>query len=205
VRAYVGVTDRDWYGHLRLAGTLGEVNFWQLTTGGGFKTLLPGEIFLFKLHSPDDFIVGGGPVLALDALRVSFAWEASDRKNGASNLPEMRARIERYRKIKPAPHEDYEIGCIVIHNPFFFERDDWVPARDWQPNVVRGTTYDLTSGAGQWLGRRFRINCGGSLSMPVPPSAPLPGPRYGAGTRFAASWAGFVQGSRNRVTRSIRL
>jgi hypothetical protein len=36
------------------------VNFWQPSGSREFKVLQPGEPFLFKLHSPDNFIVGSG-------------------------------------------------------------------------------------------------------------------------------------------------
>jgi len=36
------------------------VNFWQPSGKQQFRALAPGELFLFKLHSPDNFIVGGG-------------------------------------------------------------------------------------------------------------------------------------------------
>ncbi len=37
-----------------------EVNFWQPGGNRLFRTLQIGEPFLFKLHSPDNFIVSGG-------------------------------------------------------------------------------------------------------------------------------------------------
>ena len=39
---------------------LDEVNFWQPGSNTQFRALSPGELLLFKLHSPDNFIVGGG-------------------------------------------------------------------------------------------------------------------------------------------------
>lgn len=60
MRLFVGVTDRDWYEHLRRIPGIDEVNFWKPSGNTGFHALSPGEPFLFKLHSPDDYIVGGG-------------------------------------------------------------------------------------------------------------------------------------------------
>src|SRR3989304_6195415 len=110
MKAFVAVTDRGGFEHLSPAGTLDEVNFWQPSPGSTFQAVRPGEVLLFKLHSPDNFIVGGGVFSHWTRLRASLAWDAFDIKNGAENLPEMRARIERYRRTKPAPQEDYEIG-----------------------------------------------------------------------------------------------
>jgi len=57
---YVGITDRDWFEFLSGIVGLDEVNFWQPSGNVQFRSLQPGEPFLFKLHSPDDYIVGGG-------------------------------------------------------------------------------------------------------------------------------------------------
>jgi len=95
---WIGVTDGDWYRHLRSIPDLDEVNFWQPSGGRAFRALEPGEPFLFKLHSPDDFIVGGGFFLHHTPMQVSVAWEAFGEKNGAASYAEMRRRIAKYRR-----------------------------------------------------------------------------------------------------------
>ena len=50
VRAWVAVTDKDWYRFLAQRPHLDEVNFWQPGGSREFRTLTPGEPFLFKLH-----------------------------------------------------------------------------------------------------------------------------------------------------------
>lgn len=62
------------------------------------KALQVGEPFLFKLHSPNDYIVGGGFFSHSAIFPVSLAWQAFDQKNGATTEQEMRARVERYRR-----------------------------------------------------------------------------------------------------------
>ena len=124
---FVGVTDGDWYELLASTPGLDEVNFWQPGGSQQFKALSPGELFLFKLHSPDNFIVGGGVFAAASLLPVSLAWESFGIKNGATTIVEMRARIEKYRRQPAAPHENYTIGCIILTQPFFFPRDRWIP------------------------------------------------------------------------------
>jgi putative restriction endonuclease len=52
-----------------------------------------GELFLFKLHAPRKFIVGGGVFARADILPTSLAWEAFGTSNGALSLAEMRRRI----------------------------------------------------------------------------------------------------------------
>lgn len=157
MRAYVAVTDKDWFEYLRRESPLDEVNFWQPSADVPFQAIQPGQLFLFKLHRPDDHIVGGGLFAHWTRLLVSIAWETFGTKNGASSLHEMRKRIERYRRIQPAPHEDYEIGCILVQQPFFFNTNEWLPVPDWRPNIVRGKGYDLTQEPGLTLLREVEI------------------------------------------------
>ncbi len=152
MRAYVAVTDGDWYRFLRARPDLDEVNFWQPSGGRAFHAIQPGEPFLFKLHYPDNAIVGGGTYVWSTSFPVSITWEAFAEKNGASTLAEMRARIEHYRKAPSRPSEDYVVGCLILEDPFFFEKADWISTPlDWQPNIVRGKTYDLESMTGRRL------------------------------------------------------
>lgn len=92
---------------------------------------------------------------------MSLAWEAFGEKNGAGSLAEMRARIERYRRIPPDPGEDYLVGCIVLTEPFFFPREDWFrPPGDFSPNVRVGKRYDLRQapyGTKLWEDVQFRL------------------------------------------------
>jgi putative restriction endonuclease len=84
---WIGVTDNDWFDVVARVPGIDEVNFWQ--PGGGskaFKILQPGEPFLFKLHSPLNYIAGGGYFLKQTTLPISLAWEAFDIKNGARIL-----------------------------------------------------------------------------------------------------------------------
>ncbi|MGB2957803.1 MAG: HNH endonuclease, partial [Bacteroidota bacterium] len=59
MNCWVGVTDNDWF-HFHAARRPDEVNFWRPGGGVGFRVLVEGEPFLFKLHSPENFIAGGG-------------------------------------------------------------------------------------------------------------------------------------------------
>jgi putative restriction endonuclease len=128
-----------------------EVNFWQPGGNHQFRALEPGELFLFKLHSPRNFIVGGGFFAHSTLLPVSLAWEAFALGNGARSLREMRGQIQRYRKVSEISH-DYRIGCIVLTQPFFFDESRWIPAPvDWKPNLVKGRRYDLTVEPGRSL------------------------------------------------------
>ena len=93
MRAFVGVTDGDWYELLAAQAHLDEVNFWQPGGNRVFRVLEPGELFLFKLHSPQNFIVGGGVFAHATILPISLAWDAFGIANGAPTLQEMRERV----------------------------------------------------------------------------------------------------------------
>lgn len=145
MRAFVGVTDSDWYAFLLGRPNLDEVNFWQPGGNRRFRALSPGQPFLFKLHYPENAIVGGGFYAHSSLLPASIAWDAFGEKNGARSFNEMRQRIERYRRVPPNPREDYTIGCIILQEPFFFTREDWIPTpTSFAPNTVVGKGYDLT-------------------------------------------------------------
>ncbi|MBI1892687.1 MAG: HNH endonuclease [Candidatus Rokubacteria bacterium] len=151
-RAYIAVTDSDWYRFLRQRPDLDEVNFWQPSGSRVFATLDPGQPFLFKLHYPDHFIVGGGFFAHASLLPASLAWEAFGEKNGAASLADMRRRVEKYRRSSADARQDYTIGCVVLQDPFFFEREDWIPAPgDFHRSIVQGKTYDLTASPGREL------------------------------------------------------
>ena len=83
MKLWVGVTDKNWFEHLSRLGP-DEVNFWQPSGARNFRVLQPGEPFLFKLHAPDNFIVGGGHFVRYSALPASLAWEAFQRKNAST-------------------------------------------------------------------------------------------------------------------------
>jgi putative restriction endonuclease len=152
MKAWVGVTDGDWYRFLSARPHLDEVNFWQPSGGRQFRSLAPGELFLFKLHSPENYIVGGGIFAHFSIAPSRLAWDAFGEKNGAPTYEAMRERIEKYRRVPPSPHEEYEIGCILLTRPFFFARADWIPVPlDFAKNIVQGKTYDLTAGLGKEL------------------------------------------------------
>jgi len=159
MRFWVGVTDGDWYRALSGQPGIDEVNFWQPGGTRVFKTLVPGELFLFKLHAPANAIVGGGVFAHATLLPSSLAWEAFGSKNGATTLAQMRARIEKYKFRKGAPrhYEDYVVGCILLEQPFFFPEALWIPApEDWKPNIVQGKTYDDATVFGRQLWERVR-------------------------------------------------
>jgi putative restriction endonuclease len=152
MRAFVAVTDGDWYRFLHSRPHLDEVNFWQPSGRKAFATVNPGEPFLFKLHFPHNAIVGGGTFLYSSLFPFSIAWEAFGERNGAASQEEMRLRIERYRRQQDPSKKDYIVGCVIVREPFFLDEKVWIPTpADWSPNIVTGKTYDLDSPVGDEL------------------------------------------------------
>ena len=152
VRLVVAVTDSDWFEHLRSRDDLDEVNFWA-PSAANFRALSAGELFLFKLHAPRNFIVGGGLFVYANALPCSLAWEAFGEANGARSLAEMRARIARYRTARPDDRSDFLIGCRILAQPFFLPESQWIPVPEsWAPNIVsfKGYSTDEPDGMKLW-------------------------------------------------------
>jgi len=150
MRLYVAITDSDWFEYLSELRP-DEVNFWQPSASNSFRALSPGEPLLFKLHSPRNYIVGGGFFSHYTELPASFAWTTYGPKNGASTESEMRTRIERYRRVQPGAAADYSIGCILLQSPFFFSEGEWIPVSDWSREIVRGKGYSTDDERGQQI------------------------------------------------------
>jgi len=55
MKFYIGVTDDDWF-HFLAQHQPDEVNFWRPRDKADFKVIHEGAPFLFKLHSPNNFI-----------------------------------------------------------------------------------------------------------------------------------------------------
>jgi putative restriction endonuclease len=152
LKAFVGVTDFNWFTFLCALPEIDEVNFWQPGGKQRFRTLSTGEPFLFKLPYPQHYIVGGGFFAHSTVLPVSLAWEAFGVKNGAASFEEMRRLIEKHRPGVSSTAEDYQIGCILLAQPFFLKETDRIPVpSDWKPNIVQGKGYDTTAGLGKKL------------------------------------------------------
>jgi putative restriction endonuclease len=183
MRFFVGVTDYDWFRFLAGRPDIDEVNFWQPSGGVPFRALQPGELFLFKLHAPRHFIVGGGFFAHWTALPVSLAWEAFGPKNGAPTLQEVRTRLAKYRNVEENRREDYTIGCTLLEQPFFLDETEWIPApADWKRNIVRGKGYDASTGDGQrlWQHVMDALQRRSAPALPLEPEQPVPAvQRYG--------------------------
>jgi putative restriction endonuclease len=153
----VAITDFDWFTHLRQRVDWEEVNFWQPSS----KNLLNqprGMPFFFKLRaSHGSHIVGFGNFSWSSKLPAWMAWEEFREANGAATRAEMLQRINRLRRDDtPDMTGKYEIGCLLIARPVFFDESDWVrPPDNWAGSIQRGKLYDLAEGEG----RRIHMEC----------------------------------------------
>jgi putative restriction endonuclease len=151
IKLVVAITDTDWFNHLRSLPDVDEVNFWA-PGAASFKALQPGELFLFKLHAPFNFIVGGGIFAYANTIPVSLAWDAFGVKNGANSLAQMRARIAKYRRAARDDRSDFQIGCRILTDPFFLPRDQWIEVpQSWSPNIVTFKTFSTDDVEGRML------------------------------------------------------
>ena len=147
---YVGVTDKNWYEQLKQEN-VDEVNFWN-PGSAPFRALRENELFLFKLHYPDNYIVGGGFFVRYTQLPPFLAWNAFGRKNGTESYSELLNRIEKYRgrnSITPTA----QIGCTILTEPFWFDEENWVPVPEWSKSIVKGKTYSTETEVGRKLYR----------------------------------------------------
>jgi putative restriction endonuclease len=165
VRAYVGVTDGEWYRFLAARPALDEVNFWRPSGEREFRALTPGEPFFFKTHYPHNRVVGGGFYSGFARLPISDAWRLFGERNGAGSLAEMRRQVGQYRRRPIGLGEDPVVGCIFVRDTTFFPSDEPSdPPPDFAPNVVQGKGYDLAvaASAGYFRGLVTRL-----LGVPI--------------------------------------
>jgi len=151
VKMYVGITDYEWFRTLKQE-KCDEVNFWKPGGKTSFKAINEGDLFLFKLHSPRDYIVGGGFFLKFSFLPSSLAWEAFGIANGAKTLQELTNRVYKYKETNRFSEPDPQIGCIILSMPFYLDEGDWIPVpKDWNRSIVQGKTYSTSEDLGLHL------------------------------------------------------
>jgi putative restriction endonuclease len=156
MKFFVGVTNNDWFRYLaqRLPD---EVNFWRPRSQSQFRAIQRGELFLFKLHSPQNYIAGGGVYLRHDLLPLRFAWDAFGEKNGVPDYHTFERRILDHRAKEEMGRQ---LGCTILVEPFFWPRDGWIPVpATWETNIVTGRSYDVASpdGAALWHEVQLRL------------------------------------------------
>lgn len=144
MKYWVGVTDNHWFEFLA-ERTPDEVNFWRPKNVNQFRAIEEGGLFLFKLHSPHNYIAGGAFLLRHTILPLSLAWDAFLEKNGVSSLESFQEAIGRIRR---DGEKNPMIGCTLLTQPFFFDQENWIPVpEDWKGNLVQGRTYESQDGS----------------------------------------------------------
>lgn len=151
MRLYVAVTDNDWFALHDSKELVDEVNFWKPSPDASFKALRPGELLLFKLHAPDNFIAGGGFFTRFLQLPINLAWSAFGEANGVRSLIEMRERVAHYRRSLIVASDNPVVGCIMLAEPFFWKRSEWIAIPKDFPLNIPGKGYDSETGAGKEL------------------------------------------------------
>lgn len=155
MQLYVGITNDGWFDFLSQLRP-DEVNFWRPKSQDQFRALQPGEIFLFKLHSPQNFIVGGGVYVRHSFFPLRLAWDAFEQRNGVPDYATLKRRIFEHRG---ADGFDLPLGCTVLVEPFFWPRELWMPMPiDWpRSGVMEGKRYDTATPIGAALWKEVRI------------------------------------------------
>ena len=133
----VAVTDNEWFRYLRQRKPE-EVNFWS--PGRAPIRADVGTPWLFKLHAPLNFVVGGGYFMHRTVLPLRVAWDTFAEQNGAANYDAFAGRIQRLSGRAQPPEV---IGCTVLSEPFFWDESQWLaPPPNWAPNNVSREGYD---------------------------------------------------------------
>lgn len=155
MKFYLGVTDNNWFKFLSNIDPE-DVNFWQPGGSVNFKVLSPGAPFLFKLKTPLNAIGGLGFFSSHTFLPISIAWETFGRRNGCEKYDEFKRMILNYRADKTLINPT--IGCIVLNNPVFFKREDWIETpEDWGGSIVQGKSYVTESAIGDSIWKKVEM------------------------------------------------
>jgi putative restriction endonuclease len=151
MKYYVGVTDYDWYQFLSKRENE-DINFWQPGGNSRFKAIAPGAPFLFKLKYPYNAIAGVGFFSSHSILPLDVAWNIFEERNGLESFFRFRQKIINYRNANNPYYKNPNIGCIVLTDPIFFDRNDWIPVPEsWSRSIVQGKSYDTLSAEGKEL------------------------------------------------------
>jgi putative restriction endonuclease len=149
MKYYLGVTDIDWFNFLSQRKNE-DINFWQPGGNSHFKVLKSGEPFLFKLKSPFNAIAGIGFFSSHSILPLDVAWNIFGERNGVESFIKFRNKIINYRANDNPYSLNPNIGCIVLTDPLFFDKQDWIKIpSDWSQSIVQGKSYDINTEIGR--------------------------------------------------------
>jgi len=151
MKFYLGVTDIEWFNFLSKRKSE-DVNFWQPGGNSNFRVLRPGAPFLFKLKFPYNAIGGIGFFSSHSILQIDVAWNIFKERNGVDSYINLRNKIIAYRSSNNPFASNPNIGCIILTDPIFFDKRDWIDTPvNWSRSIVQGKSYDSTSNIGKLL------------------------------------------------------
>jgi putative restriction endonuclease len=150
MKFYLGVTDNKWFNYLNQIAPE-DINFWQPGGTQAFKVLQQGEPFLFKLKSPYNAIGGIGFFSSHTFLPINIAWDVFGNRNGCKTFLQFKEMIIRYRNDKA--NSNPSIGCIVLTNPIFFRKEDWIDVTPYwsKSGIVQGKSFETETDEGKQL------------------------------------------------------
>ncbi len=155
---YVGITDVNWYESLK-DKKFKEICFIKPAGNINFRALKRDELFLFKLHSPQNFIVGGGYFLCYSNVPSFMLWDIFNDRTGALNEQELNERLKGSSGEENRDFSELNTGCIVLADPFFFKEEQWIPIpEDWNSNIGHGKVYNIYKGIGRELYAKLQQN-----------------------------------------------
>lgn len=126
-----------------------HVNLWQPSGRTSFKVIPSGAPFLFKLKSPLNAIGGIGFFSAHSILPLDVAWDIFGDRNGLTSFFDFKKKIVAYRNQKNTFTDNPNIGCIVLTDPIFFKKKDWIETpKNWSKSIVQGKSYDTNESIG---------------------------------------------------------
>lgn len=146
MRFFISPTDYNWYSFLS-DKNYEEVNFWRPGTRA-FTALSPGDLFVFKLKMPHNAIVGGGFFTSYSLAPIDLVWSAFGTKNGTETEQQFFDRLADYRRRNSISLDYPTVGCILLSNPFFLKRENWIKTpKDWVGSIVAGKLYNSQDNA----------------------------------------------------------
>lgn len=140
----IAPTNKEWFNSLRSRqNKINDFNFWT-PTPWNIKQLSKGDKFYFLLKSPFRKIGGYGQFKYYENLSINNAWNKFGKSNGVNDLKELIDKTSSYMKKNSKDQvldNDYQIGCIVLENPIFFEDEEFIELEDvgldFSKNIVK--------------------------------------------------------------------
>lgn len=155
MKFYIGVTDNNWYNYLAQQKRE-DVNFWRPGGNSAFHVLEANEPFLFKLKAPLNAIAGIGFFSSFTYLPLSMAWEVFRERNGCDSFHQLKRMILPLRADQT--NQNPTIGCVVLTNPIFFRKEDWIPVpENWSLSIQQGKSYSTATEIGLLLWNRVEL------------------------------------------------